>query len=71
MIVNFALLYFLFQLVRLVANLSIHSEVGPSVAKDEDTVDCLLQILGEVVQGWREEETGKIDKGDWVLNGRV
>ena len=39
--------HFLFQLVRLVANLSIHPEVGPAVARDEDTVDYLLQILGE------------------------
>ena len=43
--------HFLFQLVRLVANLSIHPEVGPAVAREEDTVDYLLQILGEV-GGW-------------------
>ena len=28
--------------------MSIHPEVGPAVARDEDTVDYLLQILGEV-----------------------
>ena len=49
--------YFLFQLVRLVANLSIHPEVGPAVARDEDTVDCLLQIFGEG-QGRREKVRG-------------
>ena len=42
------LFHFLFQLVRLVANLSIHPEVGPPVARDRDTVEYLLQILGEI-----------------------
>ena len=39
------LLFFL-QLVRLVANLSVHPEVGPRIAGDEDTVDCLMMTLG-------------------------
>ena len=55
--------HFLFQLVRLVANLSIHPEVGPAVARDEDTVDYLLQILGEsVILRELERERGKEGK---------
>ena len=48
--VNYSILlsfHHLFQLVRLVANLSIHPEVGPAVARDEDIVDYLLRIIGE------------------------
>ena len=30
------------------ANLSIHPEVGPAVARDRDMVEYFLQILGEV-----------------------
>ena len=57
--------HFLFQLVRLVANLSIHPEVGPAVARDEDTVDYLLQILGEsvVLRELEREREGKREGG--------
>ena len=34
------------QLVRVVANISVHPEVGPAVAEDRDTVDHLLLLLG-------------------------
>lgn len=34
------------QLVRLVANLSVHPEVGPKVAADEDVVNYLMMTLG-------------------------
>ena len=41
--------------------MSIHPEVGPAVARDEDTVDYLLQILGEVgsFMALREQERGE------------
>ncbi len=39
------------QLVRLVANLSVHPEAGPAIAQDKDTVDHLFCILG-VLAGW-------------------
>ena len=35
------------QLVRLIANLSVHAEVGPRIAGDQDTVHFLLMILGK------------------------
>lgn len=35
------------QLVRLVANLSVHPKVGPAIACDEASVHQLLRILGK------------------------
>ena len=35
------------QVVRLIANLSVSPEVGPSIASDGDTVSSLLAILGQ------------------------
>ena len=62
-----------FQLIRLVANLSIHPEVGPAVARDEDTVDYLLQILGEPMvlrELERERERGKEGEREQGVGGR-
>ena len=66
-----------FQLIRLVANLSIHPEVGPAVARDEDTVDYLLQILGEPMvlrelEREREREGGREGAGSgWERDERT
>ena len=38
---------FISQLVRLVANLSVHPEAGPSITQDRGTIDNLLRILGQ------------------------
>jgi len=44
----FDLDYFLFsQLVRLIANLSVSPEVGPTISTDENIVSSLFTILGE------------------------
>lgn len=40
-------IFFFSQLVRLIANLSVHAEVGPKIAGDQDTVHFLLMILGK------------------------
>jgi hypothetical protein len=33
-------------MVRVIANLSIHPEVGPEIAKNMEIVELLVQVLG-------------------------
>jgi hypothetical protein len=33
-------------MVRVIANLSIHPEVGPEIAKSVEILDLLVQVLG-------------------------
>ena len=46
LVIELTMCLYLSQLVRLVANLSVHPEVGPAISQDKDTVDHLFCILG-------------------------
>ena len=43
---------FLFQGMRLLANLCVHSAVAPHISAADDTLDILLRILGGCLTIW-------------------
>lgn len=50
--------------------MSIHPEVGPAVAREKDTVDYLLQILGET-STWFLTVLGEVEAREEMGEGRM
>ena len=44
---DWILICFLTQAIRVVANFSIHHEAGPAIAASQEFIDFLIQILGK------------------------